>query len=51
MCSINANGIAVGSYARKIVKQYIDRDDFLTNPELFNKALEIAKDLVIKSKL
>ena len=51
MCSINANGIAVGSYARKIVKQYIDREDFLTNSDIFDKALELAKDLVMKSKL
>lgn len=51
MCDINANGISVGSYARKIVKQYTDRDDFLTNPAIFDKALEIAKDLVMKSTL
>ena len=51
ICSIEANGISVGSYARKIVKKYIDRDDFLTNPALFNEALRIAKKLVIQSKL
>ena len=51
MCSINANGISIGSYARKIVKQYTDREDFLTNQTIFDKALEIAKDLVMKSTL
>lgn len=51
MCAINANGISVGSYARKIVKQYTGREDFLTNSVIFDKALEIAKDLVMKSKL
>lgn len=51
MCSINANGIAIGSYARKIVKDYVNKEDFLTNPKIFNKALEIAKDLVTNSKL
>lgn len=46
MCGINANGIAVGSFARKIVRKYIERDDFLTNEYAFNSALEIAKQLV-----
>lgn len=46
MCGINYNGIAIGTYARKIVRQYIERDDFLTNEYAFNSALEIAKQLV-----
>ncbi len=46
MCNISYNGISVGSYARKIVKEYIERDDFLQNEEIFNKALKIAKELV-----
>lgn len=46
MCGINYSGIAVGSFARKIVKEYIERNDFLTNPEIFNKALTVAKNLV-----
>ncbi|MFI3301401.1 MAG: LdpA C-terminal domain-containing domain [Candidatus Gastranaerophilales bacterium] len=45
-CNINAGGIAIGSYARKIVKKYIEREDFLKNEEIFNKALTIAKELV-----
>lgn len=48
LCGINYSGIAVGSYARKIVKEYIERDDFLTNKDVFEKALKIAKDLVEK---
>ncbi len=44
-CGIHANGIAVGSFARKIVKQYIDREDFLTNKNVFNKALDAAQKL------
>lgn len=48
LCGINYSGIAVGSYARKIVKEYIERDDFLTNKDVFEKALVIAKDLVGK---
>ena len=46
MCDINAGGVAIGSFARKIVREYIDKEDFLENEEIFNKALKIAKDLV-----
>lgn len=42
--SIDVNGISIGSYARKIVKKYIDRDDFLSNRKVFEEALNIAKD-------
>lgn len=45
-CSINPNGVTIGSYARQIVKEYIKRDDFLTNENIFNEALEKAKKLV-----
>lgn len=46
LCDIKPNGIAIGSYARKIVRKYIERDDFLHNEVVFNEALEIAKKLV-----
>lgn len=46
LCAIDINGVAVGSFARKIVREYIDRDDFLENQEVFNLALEKAKKLV-----
>lgn len=45
-CGIFANGVSMGSYARKIVREYLDRDDFLQNPEVFEKALKIAKQLI-----
>lgn len=48
-CEVDVNGVSLGSYARKIVKQYIEREDFLDNEEEFEKALLIAKDLVDKS--
>lgn len=47
--AIPANGVALGSYARMIVREYIERDDFLSNDIVFNKALEIAKALVDNS--
>lgn len=46
LCGININGVAVGSYARNIVRKYIERDDFLTNRTIFDEALGIAKNLV-----
>ena len=46
ICGIKINGVAIGSFARKIVHEYINREDFLENEEIFNKALKIAKNLV-----
>ena len=46
LCGVSQNAIAIGSYARKIVKDYVQQEDFLTNKETFNKALEIAKKLI-----
>lgn len=46
MCGVSLNGISMGSYARKIVREYIEQPDFLENDEIFNKALTIAKQLV-----
>ena len=45
-CDISVNGVAIGSYARKIVKEYIEKEDFLKNEKTFSKALLIAKNLV-----
>lgn len=46
MCEISYHGIAVGSYARKIVREYVESSEFWTNPEIVNKALVVAKQLV-----
>lgn len=46
LCGVDFNGIAIGSYARKIVKEYIESDDFYTNKTLFDKAVKIAQKLV-----
>lgn len=46
---IQFHGVALGSYARKIVSRYIDREDFLTNKAIFNKARAIAEKLVNSS--
>lgn len=46
LCGINYNGIAIGTFARKIVSKYIERKDFLQNKYVFEEALKIAKALV-----
>lgn len=46
LCDINYNGIAIGTFARKIVSRYIEREDFLKNDYIFNEALNIARLLV-----
>jgi len=43
---VNINGIAMGSYARKIVKEYIEREDFYENKAIFNASLKIAQNLI-----
>ncbi len=45
-CGIMPNGVAVGSYARKLVKEYVSRDDFFENTKVVNEALSKAKALV-----
>lgn len=46
MCEISYHGVAIGSYARKIVRRYIERQDFWKNPNVLADALELAKPLV-----
>lgn len=46
---ITAHGVALGSFARMIVRQQIDQEDFLENPVLFGQAQAIARQLVEKS--
>ncbi len=46
LCEISYHGVAVGSYARKIVREYVESSDFWTNPEIVNNALTFAKPLV-----
>lgn len=49
LCNISAHGIAVGSYARKIVRPYIEMPDFFNNEKAFNPAVEEARKLIEKS--
>ena len=45
-CKVQTHFLAVGSYSRKIVKDYLERDDFYENKEAFNEAVKIAKNLI-----
>ena len=46
LCGLDCTGVSIGSYARKIVKEYIENEDFLKNKELFGRALERAKSIL-----
>lgn len=50
ICEIYPDCIAIGSYARKIVSDYINRNDFFANPKAYNAAINAAKELVEKTK-
>lgn len=45
-CGINYDGIAIGSWARKIIKQQILADDFWENCKLQNEAVQLAQKLL-----
>lgn len=49
LCEIYPNGIAIGSYARKIVKEYILNADFYNDINTQKQAIEKAKNLVCSS--
>ena len=46
-CGINYWGIAIGSWARKIVKEYVNLPDFWENKNAQMLAINKAKDLII----
>ncbi len=46
LCGVNIHCLAVGSYARKIVKQYLETDSLFENTEEMNNAVKIAKNLI-----
>lgn len=48
ICSVDINGVAIGSFARKIIAEYIDRQNFWDNQEVFDKAVCEAKNLIKK---
>jgi len=49
LCGVEVHGVAIGSFARKIVRSYLDRTDLFENDAIMNEAAEVAKELVNKS--
>ena len=50
MCGIKYWGIAIGSWARKIVKPYITKENFWEDKDVQETAIKIAKELVESCK-
>lgn len=50
LCNVDIQGVAIGSYARKMVREYINKKDFLENKEEFSKALKVAKEIIYSNK-
>ena len=46
ICGVRPHCLAVGSYARKIVRDYLKREDLLENKKMLFEAVAIAKSLI-----
>ncbi len=47
LCGVKYWGIAIGSWARKIVNEYINHENFWNNTEIQNRAIQKASELVL----
>ncbi len=48
-CGVSADGVAIGSWARKVVKEFIKRDDFDSNMDVLREAVSVAEELIISN--
>lgn len=48
-CEVEAHGVAIGSYARKIVKEYISHEEFDNDLNILKAAVKVAEQLIISS--
>jgi ferredoxin len=48
-CNVRFQGVSLGTYARKLVKEVIKRPDFYENIEVIKDGYLIAKELVVKN--
>jgi len=48
-CNVDFNGVAIGTFARKLVKDLIQDSDYLSNDEKVAAAVKISDDLVRKN--
>ena len=44
-CDLNIEGVALGSYARKLVKDFVNQEDIFENETAQNNAVKLAKEL------
>jgi len=45
-CGVLAHGVAVGSYARKLVRSFLKKEEFMADLTLIRQAVELAENLV-----
>ena len=45
-CEVGAHGVAIGSYARKIVKKYVTNEEFDNNLDILKEAVMVAEQLI-----
>ena len=45
-CGVTAHGVAIGSWARKLVKEFIRREDFDSDLDVVGKAVSVAEELI-----
>lgn len=45
-CGVSAHGVAIGSWARKLVKEFIRREDFDSDINVVRKAVSVAEELI-----
>jgi len=48
-CGVKFGGVSIGTHARKIVKEFIEKEDFDNDLKNLKKAVIVAKDLVDRS--
>lgn len=50
-CGVRCNGVAIGTFARDIVEEFIQREDFYENADTIHSAYVVARNLVDKNKM
>lgn len=46
LCGVKAHGVSIGTFARKLVGEYIDHPDFENDTDMLQKAIAVAEKLV-----
>jgi len=51
LSNVRCNGIAIGTYARDIIEDYVQDPDFYSNINIIDQAYQLAKELVESNKM